>query len=249
MNKLPVNKTYNLFGEKIKSTELEEYGKSITTPPYMSRIDKCLKLVGSGKILEIGCSTGYFSYLLSSDKNRDIIGIDILKDSVEIANDLFGSDNLTFQTINGEELDFEPNTFDYVILMELLEHVNSPHQLLDKIYGILKPGGKIIISTPNSTSIKEIFDTLSLPFQKKPFYERVNTEIKWTGGADDHIYIWDVVKLYRLLNRIGFNYVTHDFCKFCLPQPLVNIYSGDIKFLQPFVGRFSEIIILSGEKR
>lgn len=248
MNNLPNNKKYNLFGKVVSPEDLKRYGERTTTPPYLSRIDNCLTMVGKGKILEIGCSTGYFSYLLSSDKDRDIIGIDILKDSVEIANDLFGSNNLKFDTMDGEHLNFPPNTFDYVILMELLEHVNSPHNLLKDIYNILKPGGKIIISTPNSTSIKEIFDNLSLPFQKKPFYQRVNTEERGTGGSDDHIYIWDIVKLYRLLNRVGFKYVKHDFCKFCLPQPFVRLYNAEMKWLQHITGRFSEIIIIVCEK-
>lgn len=248
MNKLPSNKVYNLFGEKTNSNDLEDYGRRITTPPYMPRIEKCLQLVGTGKILEIGCSTGYFSYLLSSNKDRKIVGIDTLINSIEIANDLFGSDNLTYLHMDGEKLEFNDNKFDYVILMELLEHVESPYNLLKKIYGLLKPGGKIIISTPNSTSIKEIFDTLSLPFQKKPFYDRVNNEEKWTGGSDDHIYIWDIVKLYRLLNRVGFNYVKHDFCKFCLPQPFIKVYNKEIKLLQPIIGRFSEGLIIVCEK-
>lgn len=189
MNKLPLNKIYNLFGEKINSNDLEDYGRRITTPPYMPRIDKCLQLVGTGKILEIGCSTGYFSYLLSSNKDREIVGIDTLKNSIEIPNDLFGSDYLTYLHMDGEKLEFEDTKFDCVILMELLEHIKPHYNPLKKIHRLLKPGGKIRISTPNSTSIKEIFDTLSLPFQKKPFYDRVNNEEKGTLGSDDHIYM------------------------------------------------------------
>jgi 2-polyprenyl-3-methyl-5-hydroxy-6-metoxy-1,4-benzoquinol methylase len=45
---------------------------------------------------------------------------------------------------------YESNFFDYVTLDQVIEHANRPVQMLRDIAQVLKPGGKIILSTPNS---------------------------------------------------------------------------------------------------
>jgi SAM-dependent methyltransferase len=40
------------------------------------------------------------------------------------------------------------NTYDFVVMAEVLEHLHSPHKGLENIYGALKPGGKLILTTP-----------------------------------------------------------------------------------------------------
>jgi SAM-dependent methyltransferase len=49
---------------------------------------------------------------------------------------------------DGKILPFEENSIDGVLSTQVLEHVLSPEQYLKEIYRVLKPGGKLIISTP-----------------------------------------------------------------------------------------------------
>jgi SAM-dependent methyltransferase len=40
------------------------------------------------------------------------------------------------------------DTYDFVVIAEVLEHLHSPHKALENIYSALKPGGKLILTTP-----------------------------------------------------------------------------------------------------
>jgi SAM-dependent methyltransferase len=60
---------------------------------------------------------------------------------------------------------FEANTFDAVFLLEVLEHVQEPQSALSEIYRILKPGGKIVMSTPY------IFEMHDVPYDFWRFTE------------------------------------------------------------------------------
>lgn len=52
-------------------------------------------------------------------------------------------------------IEFKPASFDVIVICEVLEHVHSPHQAIQNLFNALKPGGKIILSTPFILPIHE----------------------------------------------------------------------------------------------
>jgi SAM-dependent methyltransferase len=53
----------------------------------------------------------------------------------------------TFSDLN-ESLNFDDESFNTVLLTDVLEHIYKPHILLSEIYRVLKPGGRVIIAVP-----------------------------------------------------------------------------------------------------
>ncbi|MBF0537370.1 MAG: class I SAM-dependent methyltransferase [Nitrospirae bacterium] len=53
------------------------------------------------------------------------------------------------------ELQYDDRTFDLVCIMEVLEHIQSPVKAVDEIYRVLKPGGKLILTTPFAFGIHD----------------------------------------------------------------------------------------------
>lgn len=49
---------------------------------------------------------------------------------------------------DGHGMPFEPESFDYVLCFETLEHVEAPHQLLMELARVVKPGGRVFVSIP-----------------------------------------------------------------------------------------------------
>jgi len=98
-------------------------------------------------VLEVGCACGA-TLLKIKDlyKNADLYGIEFEKMSSRIASN-FAS--ITSEDVEGVELSYPENFFDYIIFCDVLEHLYNPNAVLKKIRKYLKEDGKILISIPN----------------------------------------------------------------------------------------------------
>ncbi len=53
-----------------------------------------------------------------------------------------------------KKLPFDDASLDYVVLAEVIEHLRNPYQVMQEISRVLRPGGKLILSTPNILNLK-----------------------------------------------------------------------------------------------
>lgn len=100
------------------------------------------------KVLDIACGTWYWSFELSKVA-EDVIGIDIDKDSIRLAQKIYTHKNLTFQLGNGESIDLPDNSIDVITSFETIEHILEYHQFIKELKRVLKPWWILILSTPN----------------------------------------------------------------------------------------------------
>jgi len=104
---------------------------------------------GSGrKILDIGCGPGFF-LKAASQKGWQGEGVEISEAAVEYANRIVG---VKVHLGKIEDVDFPPESFDVITLLDSLEHLMDPLRVLCKCYKILKKRGFIIIDTPDYQS-------------------------------------------------------------------------------------------------
>ena len=104
-------------------------------------------------VLDIPCGTGAMSIPLL-DRADKLTLIDISANMLSIAQKNIPLDHLQkTEVINNDffALNLQPSSYDLIICLGLLAHVNSPEQLLQKLSGVLKPGGMLIIQNTNST--------------------------------------------------------------------------------------------------
>jgi 2-polyprenyl-6-hydroxyphenyl methylase/3-demethylubiquinone-9 3-methyltransferase len=100
-------------------------------------------------ILDIGCGGGLLSEELSK-KGANVTGIDSSKRSISIAKQHAKEKNLAIEYKNMSIFDLEEiECFDYVICFEMIEHINYPDMLIDKINKITKNQSMIFLSTIN----------------------------------------------------------------------------------------------------
>ncbi len=118
---------------------------------------KALNLVGEKKrVLEIGCATGQISRRLA-ENGCEVIGIEINKESAEIAKKYCKAVLICdVETIE----DFLHHDFDFILLLDVLEHLRSPLALLEKLKTYIKKGGSIVVSLPNVTNWRVRWDLL-----------------------------------------------------------------------------------------
>ncbi|HAS69077.1 MAG: Methyltransferase type 11 [Candidatus Collierbacteria bacterium GW2011_GWA2_42_17] len=101
----------------------------------------------NSKVLDIGCATGYFARELFN-KNCETWGVDSDKEAVKRA----GKHCKRTIVANIDEVHKLPvpkKYFDYVIILDVIEHLLHPESVFDIIKPLLKDDGKIIVSVPN----------------------------------------------------------------------------------------------------
>ena len=102
----------------------------------------------SGTVLEIGSGEGYGIMELAS-KADHYIAVDKYKTS--ISDELKAANNITFIETNVPPLKgIEDNSVDFVVTFQVIEHIKDDKRFLREIYRVLKPGGKVMLTTPNS---------------------------------------------------------------------------------------------------
>ncbi|MCU7554999.1 class I SAM-dependent methyltransferase [Alteromonas sp. ASW11-19] len=102
------------------------------------------------RVLDCACGLGYGSYLLSLNENAsNVTAVDICKDSVAYANQVYGHAGLRYQSLDIDcyaDTQFEP--FDLITSFETIEHVRDYHSFFKLCLRSLKPDGRIIASVP-----------------------------------------------------------------------------------------------------
>lgn len=110
---------------------------------------KNLGLEDGMRILEVGSGPGFVTELLLREfQNSIVTSLDMDNDLMEIArNRLEGTFKNRLNFVNESILNtsFKDNTFDFVLVRFVYQHINNPLKATKEIYRVLKPGGKVVI--------------------------------------------------------------------------------------------------------
>lgn len=115
----------------------------------MSRYNFASKYINSNsRVLDMASGVGYGTEMLGR-KSKSTFGLDIDKESLVYAQQQFGS-SASFVLGDALNTPFKDNYFDVIVAFEMIEHLHKPKVFLNEVHRILKKGGLLIISTPNS---------------------------------------------------------------------------------------------------
>ena len=121
---------------------------SIDPNSSLSKILNLIPAVSSGYALDVGCSTGYLSKLLSQ-KGYKVAGIEINEDSAKKAEKFCSRvvisdlDKVLISSL------FDIGTFDLIVYGDVLEHLKNPWLVLHESRKLLNENGYIVASIPN----------------------------------------------------------------------------------------------------
>lgn len=99
------------------------------------------------RCLEVGAGLGVLSQMLCAHGVR-YSGIEIDPEACEQAQHRVGSRDL-IQQADAHDLPFADNSFDVIVCLEVLEHLQDYRRALSEIHRVLQPSGKLIASIPH----------------------------------------------------------------------------------------------------
>lgn len=118
-------------------------------PLRLDWIQSMAELSGA-KVLDVGCGGGILADSMAR-KGADVLGIDLAGKSLRVAQLHAlesGTPNVRYREVSVEALaDEQPNSFDVVTCMEMLEHVPDPNSVVSACSRLVRPGGWVFFST------------------------------------------------------------------------------------------------------
>jgi 2-polyprenyl-3-methyl-5-hydroxy-6-metoxy-1,4-benzoquinol methylase len=102
-------------------------------------------------ILEFGCASGEF--IQHAGAALDCWGFDVSPDAIAIAKEAMPEHADRFASGSFNERLYPQNSFDAIVLWDVIEHVWDPIEVLSNVLPLLKPGGIVVLSTPDASSV------------------------------------------------------------------------------------------------
>src|SRR5262245_42856176 len=124
------------------------YDRKYTEGSEIPRTSKqyAIDCVPAGGNLDVGCGSGVNSIALAAKGHR-VQGVDLSEAAIQRYRK-YGFEGRVGNIENG--LDYPDSRFDLVFCSEVIEHMTSPEVLVTEMNRVLKPGGVLVLSTPNS---------------------------------------------------------------------------------------------------
>lgn len=112
------------------------------------------------RVLDVGCGAGAtLQWLKQSGRCRHTVGVEMMESAAALARErvdevIVGDANLLIASA------FEPQSFDLVLCLDVLEHLVDPWSFVSHLRPLLKPGGLVIASLPNVRHLRVVLPLL-----------------------------------------------------------------------------------------
>lgn len=130
---------------------------------------KSISPISGKKVLDVGCGGGILTESMSKE-GAQVTGIDLSTKALKVAelHQLESGVSVRYQSISAEDLARnEPESFDVVTCMEMLEHVPNPASVVQACANLCKPGGAIFFSTLNRNPKSYLFAIIGAEYVLK----------------------------------------------------------------------------------
>ena len=186
------------------SSQAKEVFKDIDLRGWpKDRVESIIYVVDQqGTVLDMGCGNGHLLYLLRNHFEK-LVGLEYSPHRLEQAKLNLDEQNFVPLLGSAENMDaIESNSIDCIVSADTIEHIPDVYSAVSEMYRVLRPGGKLIINTPNIAFLKKRILLMIGRFPStSQGNEGLGSDILFDGG---HLHYFTFRSLRLLLSRSGF---------------------------------------------
>ena len=125
--------------------QLEEEGRNL--PNRCRDLSEWRAAGMRGFVLDVGCGTGWKVHCMNQWPETRAVGCDMEERVLSYGRNTLAVSQLVLAV--GDRLPFPDATFDWVTASEVIEHMQDPRGFLEEAWRVLKPQGRLFLTTPN----------------------------------------------------------------------------------------------------
>lgn len=142
---------------------------------HLHRYNVASELCAGLEVLDIASGEGYGSNILANSA-KNVTGVDISAEAVKHASASYDRENLRYLQGSTDSIPLADHSVDCVISFETIEHHDRHEQMLAEIKRVLRPGGFVVVSTPDKLNYTDRPNIIN-KFHVKELYENEFREL------------------------------------------------------------------------
>lgn len=166
---------------------------------YHNQIEIYCALAGDGpplEVLDVGCAQGTLALLLG-ERGHNVCAMDIRRQFLDYAVLRHEHGNVRF--VCGNVMEVSPGgKFDLIFANQIVEHLVYPAELVGRLAAWLKPGGRLVMTTPNGDYLKS-----SLPAFSEIGDPADHAHTQYSADADGHFFAYRPEELAGIFSATG----------------------------------------------
>jgi 2-polyprenyl-3-methyl-5-hydroxy-6-metoxy-1,4-benzoquinol methylase len=198
--------------KKWTGERLETFVFNDTTVEHLHRYGIVMPFAENKVVLDIACGEGYGSKLLSAKASK-VYGVDIDPVTVQNATNKYKAPNLSFIQGSADKIPLADSSVDTVVSFETIEHHDKHGEMLNEIKRVLKPGGILIMSSPEKAGEVSFNEFHVKELSRAEFVDLIEAHFKFAKFYSQKITFGSVIAPVEKGSGNTFEYENGDFEK------------------------------------
>ena len=201
MKKPHYDNDWSLAVKQLYKHDMEEYWDKSLVPnkwnQYKNLLNTYMSLVPDVQqldILDVGCAQATLALLLA-EQGHKVTAVDLRQESLDYAQSRYEKGEIEFIQQNVLEAKLE-KSYDLVFANQIIEHLVYPEKMVNTLKKMLKPGGKLIVATPNHAYLKCTLPSFTELGNPKDWEEK-----QFTADGDGHFFAYTAEELKTIFDQ------------------------------------------------